>query len=91
MSAEIFHPPAVDAPLGRLERALIDEFVRARGYDPRNLSGLSEHEREMLLRGASIEASTRLAEVESRSHFVHELHDGMTGFPNKPDLLILHR
>jgi hypothetical protein len=53
-----------------LERALIDEFVRARGYDPRNLSGLPEHERETLLRDASIEASTRLAEVESRSHFM---------------------
>jgi len=86
MSGETSQAPTVDAPFARLERALIDEILRARGYDPRNLSGLSEHEREMLLRDASIEASTRLAEVESRFHFVHELHDGMTGFPNKPAL-----
>jgi hypothetical protein len=86
MSGETSHVPAVDAPFGRLERALIDEFVRARGYDPRDLSGLPEHEREMLLRDASIDASTRLAEVESRSHFVHELHDAMTGFLSRPAL-----
>jgi len=86
MTSETFHRPAVDAPFGRLERALIDEFIRARGHDPRNLSGLPEHERERLLRDASIEASTRLAEVESRSHFVHELHDGVTGIPNNPVL-----
>ena len=70
--------PPIEAPLGRLERALIDEFIRARGYDPLTLSNLPDQERQMLLRDASIHASTKLAEVESRSHFVHDLHGGTT-------------
>ena len=68
----------VEAPLSHLERALIDEFIRARGYDTLSLSNLPAHEREMLLREASLDASTKLAEVESRSHLVHDLHDGLT-------------
>lgn len=68
----------VEAPLSHLERALIDEFIRARGYDPLTTSSLPEHERQMLLRDAALHASTKLAEVESRSHLVHDLHDGVT-------------
>jgi hypothetical protein len=67
--------PAVEAPLGQLERALIDEFLRTRGYDPHKLTELPEQEREALLKQASLYASSRLTEVESRSHFVHEMHD----------------
>ena len=70
--------PPVEAPLSHLERALIDEFIRARGYDPLTLANLPEHEHKMLLRDASLHASTKLAEVESRSHLVHDLHDGVT-------------
>ena len=53
----------------------IDAFVRARGHDPRQLSVLPESEREALLKDASIDASARLAEIESRSRLVHEIHD----------------
>lgn len=70
--------PPVEAPLSHLERALIDEFMRARGYDPLTLSNLPAHDREILLRDASLHASTKLAEVESRSHLVHDLHGGVT-------------
>ena len=65
-----------EAPLGQLERSLIDEFVRARGYQPNTLADLPEHERERLLADASIYASGKLTEVEARSHFVDEIHDG---------------
>ena len=65
-------------PLDQLERVFIDAFVWARGHDPRQLSVLPESEREALLKEASIEASARLAEVESRSHLVHEIHDHET-------------
>jgi hypothetical protein len=64
------------APLGELERSLIDEFVRARGHDPRKLGDLPESQRDELLKQASVHASARMAEVESRSHFVHDIHDG---------------
>lgn len=62
-------------PLGQLERSLIDEFVRARGYDPDKLADLPEHERERLLADASVYASGRLMEVEARSRFVDEIHE----------------
>ena len=68
-------PPTMQPPLGQLERALIDEFVRQRGYDPQGLSGLPEREREELLKQASQHASARMAEVEARSHYLDEIHD----------------
>jgi uncharacterized protein (DUF302 family) len=74
-SADLEKPP-LQAPLSQLERALIDEFVRARGYDPQKLSELPEHERGSLLADASVHASARLTEVESRSHFLDEMHAG---------------
>jgi hypothetical protein len=67
---------AVEAPLGQLERALIEEFIRARGYDPARIRDLPASERDALLKGASVYASGRVTEVESRSHFVHDIHDG---------------
>jgi hypothetical protein len=69
----------LEAPLGQLERSLIDEFVRAQGYDPNKLADLPEHEREKLLADASVYASGKLTEVEARSHFLDEIHDGTPG------------
>ncbi len=72
------HPDsAVRAPLGELERTLIDGYVRARGFDPSKLNDLPEEEQNALLKDASVYASAKMAEVESRSHFVHEIHDGV--------------
>ena len=71
----------LEAPLGQLERSLIEEFVRARGYDPNKLGHLSEREREKLLADASVYASGKLTEVEARSHFVDEIHDGTPAIP----------
>jgi hypothetical protein len=66
---------SAEPPLAPLERALIEAFIRSRGYDPDKLDELPEDQRTALLRDASIHASARLSEVESRSHFVHEIHD----------------
>jgi hypothetical protein len=73
--------PPVEAPLGELERALIAEFVRARGYDPQKLSDLPQEERQSLLKDASVYASGKLMEIEARSHLLDELHDGVPGIP----------
>lgn len=81
MSAERDDVSPLQAPLGQLERALIDEFVRARGYDPAHLANVPEEERETLLKEASAYASVKLAEVESKSRFVDEIHDGVPGLP----------
>jgi hypothetical protein len=61
-------------PLGALERTLIDEFLRSRGLDHEALGRLPEAKRHALMAEASTYASARLTEVESRAHFVHELH-----------------
>jgi hypothetical protein len=66
----------LEATLGQLERALIEEFVRARGYDPLRLADLPEHDRVMLLKEASVYASGKLTEMESRERFLDEIHHG---------------
>jgi hypothetical protein len=74
MSAEPRDTHPMEDPESRLEQALIEEFLRARGYDSAGLSALPEDQRQPLLKGASIDAATKLAEVEARAHFVHEIH-----------------
>ena len=69
-------PGPMDAPYSQLERSLIEGFVRGRGYAPDNLAALDEAGRHALLKEASVYASSKLSEVESRARFVHEIHDG---------------
>ena len=61
--------------LGELESALIDEFVRSRGHDPSKLGDIPQPTRDELLKQASLHASSRMAEVEARSHYLHDIHD----------------
>ncbi len=64
----------LEDPLAHLEQALIDEYVRTQGYDPLTLAGLPEEKRQAVLKAAVVYAAAKLAEVESRAHFVHEIH-----------------
>ena len=64
----------IQPPLGNLERTLIDEYLRLRGLDRQALDALPDDERHDLLVDASTYASARLTEIESRSHYVQELH-----------------
>ena len=61
-------------PNAILERALIDEFILSHGYDPARLRELPDDQRRRLLSDASKHAAARLAEMEARAHYVHELH-----------------
>jgi hypothetical protein len=61
-------------PEAQLENTLIDEFLRANGVDPSALRELPEDEAKRILAEASTYAATKLAEVESRAHFIHEIH-----------------
>jgi hypothetical protein len=72
----------MQAPLSVLERALIDAYLRLQGHDPAHLEHLPAGQRDALLRSASLHASERLAEIESRANYVHELHDGAPGRAN---------
>lgn len=67
-------PRPLQDPEGQLERALIDEFLRARGYDSASLDTLPVDERTRLLQEASVFAGARLTEIEARARYVHELH-----------------
>lgn len=58
----------------KLERALIEEFLEGRGFTVHSAQALPEAERRALMREASLHASMRLAEVESRAHYVDDLH-----------------
>ena len=65
-------PPLQDLH-AKLERTLIDDFLRARGEDPDALRARSDGEAFRLLAEASTYAGAKLAELESRAHYVDEL------------------
>jgi hypothetical protein len=65
---------AMEDQSAHLESALIEQFILARGHDPARLHELPADERERLQKDAATYAAGKLAEVESRAHFVHELH-----------------
>jgi len=73
MNREIADSPLADPHAG-LESAMIEEFIRTRGYDPARLQDLPEDLRRRLQSDASTHAAARLAEMEARAHYVHELH-----------------
>jgi hypothetical protein len=57
-----------------LECALIDEFLRAHGYDWDSLDALPDVEARRVLTEASVYAATKLAEVHSRARLIHSIH-----------------
>ncbi|PYR42130.1 MAG: hypothetical protein DMF93_06590 [Acidobacteria bacterium] len=57
-----------------LEQSFIDDFLRMRGHDAATIRSLPQAERNALLTQASTYAAAKLAEVESRAHYVHDIH-----------------
>ena len=82
MSAELSDKPG-DHPLAQLERAFIAEFLQARGYTLSTLHELPEDQANALLKEASLYASRKLTEVESRAHFVDDMHHGAELIPGR--------
>lgn len=64
----------LEEPLARLERDLIRTWVEAAGHRLEALLVRDDEEARRILAEASRHASERLAEVETRAHYVHELH-----------------
>ncbi len=58
---------------GALECAFLDEFLSDRGHTFQSIETLTKARREALLREAAAYATLRLAEIESRAHFVKDL------------------
>lgn len=65
---------AVNDPEGQLERAFIEEFLRRHDLDFAALHKLPEEQARHLLAEASTYAASRLAEIDARAHFVHDIH-----------------
>jgi hypothetical protein len=63
-------------PNAHLEQAFIEEFLARHGHTPASLQALPEEQRAALLKEACLYASGRITEVESRAHYVDEMHHG---------------
>jgi len=58
-----------------LEKTLMEAYLKGKGYSAEELKKLPEDQVKKLNIEASTYASNKLAEVELRAHFLHELHD----------------
>ncbi|PWT86800.1 MAG: hypothetical protein C5B57_00430 [Blastocatellia bacterium] len=58
----------------QLEQGYITEFLQRRGYTFATLRSLPQSDADALMKEASVYASARLTEVESRAHYVHDIH-----------------
>lgn len=58
-----------------LEKSLIEEYLREKGYSLEALKNLPAELAEKLMKEASQYASLKMEEVESRAHFIKELRD----------------
>jgi len=74
MVIDIRDTAPLEEPEARLERALIDEFLRALGHEAAALRLRKDEAARELLKQASAYAAARLTEVESRAHYVHDIH-----------------
>ena len=68
--------PPLDEPLAELERRLMDEYVRNLGLDPDIVRTGTDATAKKVLTDAAQHAALKLTEVESRAHYVRDLHDG---------------
>jgi hypothetical protein len=66
--------PRVGDPFARLELELIHDYLRSRGHDVGALRARDDGEAHRLLAEAAKYAAARLSEVESRAHYVQEMH-----------------
>ena len=76
MPADRFDTPPLEEPLAELERRIIDDYIREHGHDPATLRDSADAGARKILVAASVYAATRLSEVEARSHYVRDLHNG---------------
>jgi hypothetical protein len=73
MTVERADVPMED-PQASLERAFIEEYLTTRGYSLHGLQDLPVDQANALLRNASLYAATKLAEVDARAAYLHEIH-----------------
>jgi hypothetical protein len=64
----------LEDPMSALERSLIQEFLAQHSAGSDAGGQLTEIEKAALLVRARTYAAGRLAEVEARAHYLHEIH-----------------
>jgi hypothetical protein len=64
----------MEEPHAALERAFIDEYLRIHDHSLHSVYALPADERKDILREAAQYAAIRLAELEARAHYIHEIH-----------------
>jgi DNA-binding transcriptional MerR regulator len=74
MRAPQVTPEGGEGPQSALERKIILEYLKSKGVNLENLGDLPKDEQQHLMREASKYASLKLAEVESRAKFRHDIH-----------------
>jgi len=73
----------LEDPMAPLERALIEQFLKERGQSLSTLHLVPPDERRSLLVQAAQYAAIRLAEVDARAAYVHEIHGAREPFADK--------
>jgi hypothetical protein len=66
----------LEDPMAPLERALIDEFLKARGCTLSTVGQKPIAERQVLLKQAAQYAIGRLAEIDARASYLQQIHGG---------------
>jgi len=61
------------APQSALERELINEYLKNKGYRLKDMHKLPEEEEKRLMKEACQYASLKLAEIEARAGFSHKI------------------
>lgn len=79
--------PPQDDRHAQLERAFIAEYLLRHNRTPESIRDLPPYEAAALMRDASLYASGRLCEVESRAHLIAELHHGHEPHEREPHAL----
>lgn len=63
----------MEEPLAELERELINAYLAGAGQDLQTLLTRNDEQARQLLADASLYATAKLTEVESRSHYLRSL------------------
>ena len=69
----------LEDPMAPLERAFIEQYLREQGHTSDSLLLLPADERRRFMVKATQHAAVRLAEVDARSAYVHEIHGAKEG------------
>jgi hypothetical protein len=72
----------MEEPHAALERTYIEEYLRGKGHTLQSLHELPEEEAKLLMTEASVHASTKLAEMQTRSRLLEELHGTPQSYVN---------